>query len=105
MRGPNLARYIAPLALAAVAVGTYEIVHTNLQTSHPAAASVPVLHGRRIAHQNPSKPKAKFYVVRANDTLSGIAAQTGVPLAQLELLNPKLSPDSLSTGQLLRLRR
>jgi LysM repeat protein len=103
MRGPNLARYLAPLALAAVAVGTYEIVHTGLQTSRPAAASVTVVLGRRIAHPKP--PKAKFYVVRANDTLSEIAAKMGVSLAQLESLNPRLSPDSLSTGQRLRLRR
>jgi LysM repeat protein len=103
MRGPNLARYLAPLALAAVAVGTYEIIQTDLQTKHPAPASVTVVHGRRIAHRKSSK--AKFYVVRANDTLSGIAVKTGVSLGQLELLNPKLSPDSLSTGQRLRLRR
>ena len=99
-----MARYIAPLALAAVAVGTYEIIHTDLQTSHPAAASVTVLHGRRIAHQKPPRPKPKFYVVLPNDTLSQIAVKTGVPLGRLESLNPKLSPDSLSTGQRLRLR-
>jgi LysM repeat protein len=103
MRGHNLARYLAPLALAAVAVGTYEIIHTDLQTHHPAPASVTVVHGRRIAHRKSSE--AKFYVVRANDTLSGIAVKTGVALGQLESLNPKLSPDSLSTGQRLRLRR
>lgn len=103
MRGQNLARYLAPLALAAVAVGTYEIVHTGLQTHHPATASVTIVRGRRIAHQKSSK--AKFYVVRSNDTLSGISVKTGVSLAQIESLNPKLSPDSLSTGQRLRLRR
>jgi LysM repeat protein len=103
MRGPNLARYLAPLALAAVAVGTYEIVHTGLQTNHPAAASVTVVHGRRVAQKKASK--AKFYFVRANDTLSGIAAKTGVSLGQLVALNPGLSPNSLSTGQRLRLRR
>ena len=104
MRGPNLARYLAPLALAAVVAGTYEIIHTGLQTSHPAAASATVVHGRRIAHQKPPKAK-KFYVVHANDTLSGIAVKTGVSLSQLESLNPRLSPNSLSTGQRLRLRR
>jgi LysM repeat protein len=104
MRVPNLARYLAPLALAAVAAGTYEIIHTGLQTSHPAAASVTIVHGRRLAHRKP--PKAtKFYIVHPNDTLSGIAVKTGVSLAQLESLNPRLSPDSLSTGQRLKLRR
>jgi LysM repeat protein len=104
MRGPNLARYLAPLALAAVAGGTYEIIHKGLQTSHPPAASVTIVHGRRLAHQKPPKAKKKFYVVHANDTLSGIAVKAGVSLAQLESLNPRLSPDSLSTGQRLRLR-
>jgi LysM repeat protein len=104
MRVPNLARFLAPLALAAVAAGTYEIIHTGLRTSHPAAISATVVHGRRIAHRKPPKAK-KFYVVHPNDTLSGISVKTGVSLAQLESLNPRLSPDSLSTGQRLRLRR
>lgn len=102
-----MARYVAPLALAAVGVGTYEIIHTDLKTNHPASATITIVHGRRLAHQRPpkSKPKPKFYVVHPNDTLSGVAAKTGVSLSQIESLNPKLSPNSLTTGQRLRLRR
>jgi LysM repeat protein len=103
MRGHKLARFLAPLALAAVAVGTYEIIHTDLKTHPPPAAVVTVTHGRRIAHRKP--PKTKFYRVHANDTLSAISVKTGVSLQQLESLNPRLSPDSLTTGERLRLRR
>jgi LysM repeat protein len=49
--------------------------------------------------------KAKFYVVKPNDTLSRIAAKTGVSLSTLESLNPNVTPDSLHPQQRLRLRR
>ena len=48
-----------------------------------------------------------FYVVKPGDTLSTIAAKTGVSMTSLTALNPSLasSPNSLQTGQRLRLRR
>lgn len=44
------------------------------------------------------------YTVKAGDTLSAIAARTGVSLARLEQLNPGINPDVLTVGQTLRLR-
>jgi LysM repeat protein len=44
------------------------------------------------------------YTVKPGDTLSGIAAKTGVPLATLESLNPGINPSALQTGQHLKLR-
>ena len=50
--------------------------------------------------------KPVYYTVKSGDTLSAIASDTGVSLAQLELLNPALKPPySLTTGQRLRLRK
>jgi LysM repeat protein len=43
--------------------------------------------------------------VVAGDTPSTIAEKTGVPLDQLEELNPDIDPQQLSPGQRLRLRR
>ena len=42
---------------------------------------------------------------RGGDTPSGIAEKTGVPLATLQRLNPRLDPQTLSPGQKIRLRR
>lgn len=98
------ARLLAPIALAAVAVATYVIVHHGLAQQHPAAehssSAVVLPGGGRPRHR-----RKKFYVVRAGDTLSAISAKTHVPVFKLESLNPRLSPNSLQTGERLRLRR
>jgi LysM repeat protein len=44
------------------------------------------------------------YVVRAGDTLTTIAAATGVSVDRLEQLNPSVEPTSLFIGDELRLR-
>ncbi|HEX8977153.1 MAG TPA: LysM domain-containing protein [Solirubrobacteraceae bacterium] len=98
------ARYLAPIALAAVAVATYLIVQSGLE-SHPRAASPPVgiLSSGNGHHQSRRTPR--FYVVKPGDTLSQISIKTHVSLFQITNLNPNLSPNSLQTGQRLRLRR
>jgi LysM repeat protein len=52
-----------------------------------------------------SSNKPKFYIVRPNDTLSKIAARTGVSLSTLEALNQNINPNALHPAQRLRLRR
>jgi LysM repeat protein len=47
---------------------------------------------------------AGTYTVQAGDTLSGIAAKTGVSLSKLESLNPGINPSVLQAGQHLKLR-
>jgi spore germination protein YaaH len=100
------ARFLAPVALAAVTLGVYLIVHSTLAhhnaTGHPNAV---IVNGRRQVRHTRRGPK--FYFVKPGDTLSAIAAKTGVSMASLSNLNPALatSPNSLQTGQRLRLRR
>jgi LysM repeat protein len=100
----NPARYVAPLALIAAGTGTYLIVHSalaNKQSSPPA----PVIQTSTSATASSRRiSKAKFYVVRPNDTLSTIAARTGVSLTTLEALNPSVNPNALQPDQRLRLR-
>lgn len=99
------ARFLAPIALAAVAVGTYLIVHTSLATHHSATItqSSPLVNGPRVSrHKRPAGPK--YYVVKSGDTLSQISVKTHVSLQRLSKLNPGISPNSLQTGQRLRLR-
>jgi LysM repeat protein len=98
------ARYLAPIALVAVSVGTYMIVHAGLQVSRPAPIPVHIVVARRhVAHAK--LQRAKVYIVQPGDSLSGIAAKTGISLPTLEALNPNVPPNSLQTGQRLRLRR
>ena len=44
------------------------------------------------------------YVVKPGDTLASVAAKTGVPVARMLGLNPKLVPTALFIGQRIRLR-
>ncbi len=104
----NPARYLAPLAIAAVAVVSYTIIHRALIHKHSTASLSLVQSSTtsttRTTHGKVSS-RSKFYVVRPNDTLSKISKNTGVSLNTLEQLNPKLNPDSLHVQQRIRLRR
>jgi DNA-binding beta-propeller fold protein YncE len=103
-----VARLMAPLAIAVVAVGIYLVVHDNLATHRAAPAP---RTGRSHAHPHDRHRHSrhgtpKYYTVRAGDTLSAIAGRTGVSLSRLETLNRSLQPPySLHSGQRLRLRR
>jgi LysM repeat protein len=98
------ARLLAPMAIAAVAAGVYLIVHAGLVTHHHAPnQTTAVLTTKRTTPHRVRHPK--FYVVRAGDTLSAISVKTHVPISRLLSLNPLVSPNSLQTGQRLRLRR
>lgn len=98
-------RFLAPVALIAVAVAVGVIVNAH-GGSHPAAASstathqtLPTTHHHQITH------KPRFYVIKAGDSLSTISVKTGVPIATLTALNPGLNPAALQTGQRIKLRR
>jgi LysM repeat protein len=101
------ARLLAPIALAAVAVGIYLIVHSTLATPATTAvqSNTTIVTRRHAGHKARRRPK--FYTVKSGDTLSSISDKTGVPLDRLTALNPSVSapPYSLQTGQRLRLRR
>jgi len=101
----NPARYLAPLAIAAVAAISYAIVHKALTHEH---TSVPIVQTTSSSTGTTRavvlKTKTKFYVVQPNDTLSKIASRTGVSVSELEHLNPTVNPDALHPSQRLRLR-
>jgi LysM repeat protein len=100
----NPARYLAPLAIAAVAAASYVIIHDALKHKHTTSSISIVSSASSLTHSTHKVTKAKFYVVRPNDTLSRIAARTGVSLATIEALNPNVNPDSLPPHERLRLR-
>ena len=100
------ARFLAPIALVAVALGVYMLVHSSLSTSSSTARQsiTTVVNTRRSGHH--LRRSAKFYVVKPGDTLSAIAGKTNVALPRLISLNRSLVPPyNLQTGQRLRLRR
>ena len=102
----RIGRLLAPIAIIAVLVTVYLIVHGTVGSSHdsPSRSHSALVSGRHH-HKHKGGDRHTFYVVKAGDTLSGIAAATHVPLAQLTRLNPNVSPNALQTGTRLRLRR
>jgi LysM repeat protein len=105
----NPARYLAPLAIAAVAAASYVIVHKALMHKHSSSGSLSIVQTSTTRSSKTTthhvSTKGKFYVVRPNDTMSKISARTGVSLTVLEQLNPNVNPDALHVQQRIRLRR
>jgi len=100
MAARKSARFLAPIALVAVIAGTYVIVHKGLTTK-----STPTHHPASRHRPKGKYARKRFYVIQGGDSMTSIAAKTGVALATLESLNPSVDPNALQTGQRLRLRR
>jgi LysM repeat protein len=102
------ARFLAPIALVAVAVALYTFVQdsrdpTGGESGAPAGATATPKASDSGSKKKKSKSKRKTYTVKSGDTLSGIAEKTDVSLETLRDLNPKA--DTLSPGQKLVLSR
>ncbi|MEA2390264.1 MAG: hypothetical protein QOK31_373 [Solirubrobacteraceae bacterium] len=108
-------RILAPLALIAFAIALVLVISSaghsgGSGTSSNAAAKQHDLgtttkasrHSRRSRASN--KLPQSVYIVKANDTLGGIAQTTGVPVARLQELNPGIDQFSLVAGQRIKLR-
>jgi LysM domain len=102
----RVARLLAPIAIIAVAVAVYLIVHATVDKNHHSMSHNHSAHtSGRHHHHKRHRPKPKFYVVKPGDTLGAIAVSTHIPLVHLEALNPNVSANTLHIGQRLRLRR
>jgi predicted Zn-dependent protease len=107
-RRRNPARWLAPLALIACAAAVYAVVHDDDPTTarkpaagasrRPGAATSPARRATTAA-----RGRRRIYTVRPGDTLSSIAVKTGIPLATIQRLNPKLDAQSLHAGEKVKL--
>lgn len=101
-------RWLAPLAIAAVAAAGYGIVNANRGTSGAGDGKSATTAPRRRGDAGPKGATGakgpKTYRVRSGDTLSSISLETGVPLERITALNPRLDAQALQPGQRLTLR-
>lgn len=107
MRTSRPSRLLAPLALAACVVAVAVIVVSSLGGEEGATA--PTAATQTAARPSTSSdasgtPARRTYTVKSGDSLSLIAEKTGVPVEELIRLNPGVDPQSLRTGQKLKLR-
>jgi LysM repeat protein len=99
------ARLVAVLALLAAAAAIVLVVAaTTGGDDEHSKRNRPARHQKDGRQGKPDKPAPKVYTVQEGDTLSAIAHKTGVPLAQIERLNPDIDPQILVAGQELKLR-
>ncbi len=92
------ARFVAPIALALVAVVVIVVVTSSLSGGGEEAK-----HGAK-QEKSTKGSGDKFYIVQPGDSFSVIAEKEGTTEEHLEQLNPDLDPQTLNPGQQVRLR-
>jgi LysM repeat protein len=106
-------RYAAPAAFLLAVTVAVVLIRSGLHAGRPVGANTPaaptVPHKRvsttTTTHVSTSKSTAKgYWTVKAGDTFGVISSQTGVPLATLQQLNPKVSSTSLFIGEKIRVK-
>jgi LysM repeat protein len=99
------ARWLAPVALITCAVAIYAVVDHALNDDSPSRSTPSTQQStpKTTSTKVKGSKRRRTYRVKAGDTLSAISIKTGVSLATLERLNPKLDADTLHAGQKVRL--
>lgn len=100
------ARVLAAVALAASFVVVVAIVAGSLSGgdddgSRSNGGTAPA---KAVGGKGGDGPAPKSYVVQNGDTLTSIAAKTGVSVDRIEELNPGVDPQILVSGEKLKLR-
>jgi LysM repeat protein len=97
-----VARIFAALALVAAVLAVVLIVSSATKDSSSDK-------GHKSANTTKQEPKqqrtkAETYTVKPGDTLIAIAHKTGVPISEIQALNPEVDPQILIAGETLKLR-
>jgi hypothetical protein len=95
------------LALAALAGAIVAIVIIAKNTDLHSSSDNKGNHKTQTHKEQQKKPrtKAKTYTVQSGDTLTSIAHKTGIPVAELQALNPEVDPQILIAGETLKLQK
>lgn len=100
-------RILAPLALAACLLAVVIVATSSMGgddgSSEPTAATQTAARTSTASRSSTTAGRST-YTVKSGDSLSLIAEKTGVPVEELIQLNPGVDPQSLRTGQKLKLR-
>jgi LysM repeat protein len=110
-RRRSLGRWLAPVALITCVVAVYAVVDNTLLKDDSASSGTDSTQQAKPGTTTTKGKAAKkskrrrAYIVKSGDTLSAISIKTGVSLATIQRLNPKLDADTLHAGQRVRLSR
>ncbi len=108
-------RWLAPLALIA-ALGAVGLVVTGSTESDEEPARTRTQEAERQNERadgenerdrpqttTTGRDRPRTYRVRPGDTLQVISERTGVPIDEIERLNPGIDPQSLTVGERIKL--
>ena len=99
-----IARILALAALIGAVIAIVVVVsNTNLHSSSDNKSGQK--NQAQKEQQKKPRTKAKTYTVQSGDTLTSIAHKTGVPVAELQALNPEVDPQILVAGEVLKLQK
>ncbi len=116
MPSPRQLRLLAPVALVFFLIaGVLIVAGTSGGSSHTSVSRATLEKDRDLGLGRFASPRSGSapagapssggtYVVQQGDTLGSIAAKTGISVSRLQALNPSVDPQSLLSGQKLRLR-
>ena len=127
MRHEDWRRYAAPAAFLLAATVAVLLIRSGLQaggTNATQAIQIPTTPAKHVATTattttttttattttttttttTASGSSPRFWIVKAGDTFGVISSKSGVPVADLQRLNPKVSSTSLFIGERIRLR-
>ncbi len=99
-----IARFLALVALVAAVIALIVVAsNTNLHSNNDNKGN----HKNQAHTEQQKNPRttAKKYVVKSGDTLTSIAHKTGIPVAELQALNPEVDPQILIAGETLKLQK
>jgi LysM repeat protein len=101
-----IARILALAALVAAVIAVIVVAsNTHLNSDSGKGGGAHKSQAQKQKHHKKQRTKAKTYTVQSGDTLISIAHKTGVPVAELQALNPEVDPQILVAGEVLKLQK
>ena len=97
-----LKRLLALAALVIAVVLIFVVVGNNTGSDDGGKGGAKT--GKKNGGKQKPKTDKKVYVIKEGDTLTAIAASTGISVERIQALNPDLDPQALISGQSLKLR-
>jgi len=99
-----IARFLALVALIAAIVAIVVVAKNTHLNSDSKGKGGKATQTHKEQQKKP-RTTAKKYVVKSGDTLTSIAHKTGIPVAELQALNPEVDPQILIAGETLKLQK
>jgi LysM repeat protein len=116
VRAHGWQRYAAPAAFLLAVTIAVVLIRAGFESGRGSnsAATTTALPSTQTVRTTPAKttttkkkrpkPAQQFTTVQAGDTFGVIATRTGVPVATLGQLNPKVSSTTLHIGERIRIK-